>query len=152
MTTTLWEYRFYQRRTYAGPADVKSPHTSELGWATGAGDRKSKRVAGSRWRGWNMRTCEKGQGVFLKWCLTQKQGDHQYWAVQLKLCTVPQEEGWDHQPWHLVEVEVDPRWWAVFWHHLLPSSWCSVKEQWQFLKLSHKKLFVQLIFWEFSNC
>lgn len=151
MITTLWEYRFYQRRTYAGSADVKSPHTSALGWATGAGNRKSKRVAGSRWRGWNKRTCEKGQGVFLKWCLTQKQGDYQNRAVQLRLFAVPQEEGWDHRPLHLVEVEVDPHWWAVFWHHLLPSSWCSVKEQWQFLELSHINFSFNLFFGNFQS-
>lgn len=33
-------------KTYLEPADVKSPHTSALGWAAGAGEPKSKRVAG----------------------------------------------------------------------------------------------------------
>lgn len=33
-------------KTYLEPADVKSPHRSELGWAAGAGELKSKRGAG----------------------------------------------------------------------------------------------------------
>lgn len=35
-----------QKETYLEPADVKSPHRSELGWAAGTGEPKSKRVAG----------------------------------------------------------------------------------------------------------
>lgn len=33
-------------KTYLEPADVKSPHMSELGWAAGTEDPKSKRGAG----------------------------------------------------------------------------------------------------------
>lgn len=32
--------------TYLEPADVKSPHKSELGWAAGTEEPKSKRAAG----------------------------------------------------------------------------------------------------------
>lgn len=35
----------FTRRTYLEPADVKSPHTSALGWAAGTGEPKSKRGA-----------------------------------------------------------------------------------------------------------
>lgn len=38
------------RETYLEPADVKSPHTSELGAAAGTGEPKSKRAAVSRER------------------------------------------------------------------------------------------------------
>lgn len=43
------EHRWTRRnkKAYLEPADVKSPHTSELGWAAGTGDPKSKRGAGS---------------------------------------------------------------------------------------------------------
>lgn len=36
----------FSDNTYLEPADVKSPHTSELGWAAGTGDPKSNKGTG----------------------------------------------------------------------------------------------------------
>lgn len=71
------------KKTYLEPADVKSPHMSELvGWAAGTEDPKSKRGAGSGGRK-KKKKMEQNEyrlenvKTFLNWCLTQKHGDHQ---------------------------------------------------------------------------
>lgn len=58
--------------------------------------------------------------------MIKKQGDHQCLSVRGRMAAVPQEVVWHLQPLHLVEVGADPHPWASVWHHLLPSSWCSV--------------------------
>lgn len=114
--------------TYVEAADVKSPHMSVLGWAAGTGDPKSRRGTGWKEGGLKIKTFSFKRGTFGIHS-NKREESHRRWSVQLGLSAVPQEGGWDPQPLHQVEVEVDPRSRAELWHHLRLSSWCSVTEK-----------------------